>query len=98
MADLCDGCGKQTLTIHGLCSQCWYPKRPESIPAASRRPASLGDLFWDGLESAFENLVWFFPGLALILLALFAFGSDILLGVGVAALLGGGWLKFSDLW
>jgi hypothetical protein len=95
--DLCQGCGKRTTTIHGLCSQCWYPKRPGSIPAPSRRTASLSDLFWGGLGNAVENFIWFFPGAALILLGLVAFSSDILLGIGGVALLGGVWLKFSDL-
>jgi hypothetical protein len=90
--NLCQGCGKVTLTIHGRCANCWYPKRPELVPARKESQTSMVDL----LLSFLVDLAWLFPGVALVLLGVFAFGSDLLLAIGVVILIGGGAVQFGD--
>jgi hypothetical protein len=64
----------------------------KSRPASNRPSKSLGEALMDWPF----DLAWFFPGVTLIVLALLVFGSDIVLAIGIVALLGGGGLKFGD--
>jgi hypothetical protein len=90
--ELCDGCGKVTITVHGQCTNCWRVKHPELAlrPPVQRR--SLLRQFMDEIVA----LAWFFPGAALTVLALLIGGEDVLLVIGLVLLLSGGALKFGD--
>jgi hypothetical protein len=92
---LCDGCGRITPTIHGRCPSCWHVKqatRPERAPAG-RRQEGLATRLGDGLL----ELLWFVPGLALLLIALVAGDNGVLLVIALVLLLGGGIGRFGDV-
>jgi hypothetical protein len=65
---LCDGCGRETTTVHGKCANCWYVKHPSGVPARRKYQAPL----WDG--SDLTEFVWgwasWAPGLAALVLGL----------------------------
>lgn len=91
---LCDGCGRSTPTIHGRCPACWHVK--EAALAASpsvKPPRSVGVRIGDQLL----ELLWFVPGLALVLVAVIAGGDEVLFVIALVLLLGGGIGRFGDV-
>jgi hypothetical protein len=90
--DLCEACGKTTLSVHGRCPNCWQIKRPDLILPVRHPRISLTEALWDLLG----DLAWLFPGAAVTALALFVVGDDAVLIVGLVLLLSGGAIKFRD--
>ena len=91
---VCDGCGRMTPTIHGRCPACWHVK--EAALAASpavKPPRGLSIQLGDQLL----ELLWFIPGLALLLIALITADDGVLLLLGLVLLLGGGVGRFGDV-
>ncbi len=90
----CDGCGRITPTIHGRCPACWHVK--EAALAASpavKAPRNLSIRVGDQLL----ELLWFVPGLALLLVAVLAGDDGVLLVIALVLLLGGGIGRFGDV-
>jgi hypothetical protein len=77
----CSACGKSTKTILGRCPNCGAVKDGALIPAT--RPGPRGD-FWGELDWI---AVLAGPGVVLTLVALFVVASDLLLLVGLGAIL-----------
>lgn len=90
--DRCEACGKATETVHGRCTNCWHLKRPDLVWGPPPAKASLRDEIsgWllDGL--------FLVPGAVVILLAVFVFGSDVVILIGIVLVLLGA-LRFTDL-
>ena len=83
-SSLCEGCGRETTTVHGKCANCWYVKNPSGVPARRRYQAPL----WDG--SDLTAFVWgwvsWAPGLvALVLGLVFDMPALIVVGGGLLA-------------
>ncbi len=90
----CDGCGRLTPTIHGRCPACWHVK--EAALAASpavKAPRSLSIQVGGQLL----ELLWFVPGVTLLLIALIAGGDAVLAIIALVLLLGGGIGRFGDV-
>jgi hypothetical protein len=92
---VCGGCGRMTPTIHGRCPSCWHVKHvtPSQPAPAGRREEGLSTRLGDGLL----ELLWFAPGLALLLIALIAGDSGVLLVIALVLLLGGVIGRFGDV-
>jgi hypothetical protein len=90
--DRCDGCGEMTVTVHGRCPNCWHEKGPVVVRRTEPRQRSPAESLLDELI----DLAWFFPGGALIVLAVLVLGSEVLLVIGLLLLLLGGAVKFGD--
>lgn len=83
-----------TPTIHGRCPSCWHVK--EAAFAASPSvapPRSVGLTVSDQLL----ELLWFVPGLVVVLIALIAGTDGVLFVLGLVLLLGGGVGRFGDV-
>ncbi len=91
----CAGCGRITPTIHGRCPACWHVKELAFAPAPSSRGQreSLGTRVSDGLL----ELLWFAPGLALLLVAVIAGDNGVLLVIALVLLFGGTIGRFGDV-
>jgi hypothetical protein len=90
----CDGCGRMTPTIHGRCPACWHIKEAAfAASPAERPPRGFGIRVSDQLL----ELLWFLPGLALLLIALIAGGDGVLLVIALVLLLGGSVARFGDV-
>lgn len=92
---VCDGCRRVTPTIHGRCPSCWHVKQaaPAPVPRTGGHPESLTARVGDGLL----ELLWFVPGLALLLIALLAGDDGVLLVIALVLLLGGSIGRFGDV-
>jgi hypothetical protein len=82
-----------TKTVHGRCARCWHVKRPDLVPRASEdRRGSWRDWITD----AILGLVWFIPGIAIIVAAVLIGGEEVLLVVGLLLVVSGGAIRFGD--
>jgi hypothetical protein len=93
----CPHCARTTHAIRGICPNCGLDKDGGGPVTEAR-----GDIWrsiWDDLEDGFSLLMWFAPGVAVLVFALVVAGPPLLFAAAAVLLIAPGVVKlFGDEW